>query len=92
MELTITKSNKIETTFSFSAKECASFICPYLSFIDFSVKPRSFEYTHLTDSYISYAYTLPNSKLLSLSGKVSEVLPVVNFIYSYYQTFLEYSL
>lgn len=88
MKLTITKFNKVEISLSLFTKDIASFICPYLPYIDFSVKPRLFEYMNLTDSCISYTYALSDHKLLSLSGKVSEVLPVVNFIYSYYQTLL----
>ncbi len=92
MKLTITKFNKIETSLSLSTKESAAFICPYLPSIDFSIKPRLLEYIHLTDSCILYTYILTNHKVLSLSGKVSEVLPVINFIHSYYQTCFEYVL
>lgn len=92
MKLTITKFNEIETSLSLSTKESAVFICPYLPSIDFAIKPRLLDYIHLTDSCISYTYTLTNHKFLSLSGKVSEVLPVINFIHSYYQTCFEYFL
>lgn len=92
MRITIIKSNEIETSLSLSTKESASFVCHFLPLIDFSVKPRPLEYTYRTEPHISYTYTLSSHKSLSLSGKVSEVLPVINFIHSYYQTCFEYVL
>lgn len=92
MKLIIAKFNKAEISLSLSTKESASFVCHYLPYIDFSHKPIISRNTQLGDSHISYTYALPDHKLLSLSGKSFEVLPVVNFIYSYHQTFLDYSL